>query len=387
MSLILTKAGLAAYAQAEATGIKLQATHMAVGDGGGEAVAHTSDSLALVNEVWRGALQEITVAPSGEVEFIAHVPVTVGGWYIRELAVYGADTLLAVGAHPELWKPDPTAPDKVELEITAPIKFDNAATLNLVVDTTKVLASQSHVAVKIAEHDAAPEAHGDLLADKADVDHTHEMPDVSGLGAALASKADVGHGHEGYAPDSHLDAQAYVAHPTIETDYIDASALLPTEEGGAASGVIATDTHGQRYGYRALPGDADASVEITYPMPEAWDRGPIKLKAVWTPGEGASAGEDMTLVAQAVALGDGESMDAAFAAAGVTIADQAQAVGAAHVSPASAALTVEGAPALGDLIHLRITRDVDAGATPMAADCQLMGIWIQYTCNQAVTGW
>jgi Phage-related tail fibre protein len=196
MSLILTKAGLAAYAQAEATGIKLQATHMAVGDGNGEAVAHTSDSLALVNEVWRGALQEITVAPSGEVEFIAHVPVTVGGWYIRELAVYGADTLLAVGAHPELWKPDPTAPDKVELEITAPIKFDNAATLNLVVDTTKVLASQSHVAVKIAEHDAAPEAHGNLLADKADVDHTHAMADVSGLGAALADKAEVGHGHE-----------------------------------------------------------------------------------------------------------------------------------------------------------------------------------------------
>jgi hypothetical protein len=195
MSLILTKAGLAAYAQAEATGIKLQATHMAVGDGNGEAVAHTSDSLVLVNEVWRGALQEITVAPSGEVEFIAHVPVTVGGWYIRELAVYGADTLLAVGAHPELWKPDPTAPDKVELEITAPIKFDNAATLNLVVDTTKVLASQSHVAGKIAEHDAAPEAHGNLLADKADVDHTHEMPDVSGLGAALAGKAEAGHTH------------------------------------------------------------------------------------------------------------------------------------------------------------------------------------------------
>jgi len=383
MSLILTKAGLAAYAQAEVTGIKLQATHMAVGDGGGEAVAHTSDSPALVNEVWRGALQEITVAPSGEVEFIAHVPVTVGGWYIRELAVYGADTLLAVGAHPEIWKPDPTAPDKVELEITAPIKFDNAATLNLVVDTTKVLASQSHVAAKIAEHDAAPEAHGNLLADKADVDHTHAMADVSGLGAALADKAEVGHTHDEYA----LAAHTHPIIPTIETDYIDASALLPTEDGGAASGVIATATHGQRYGYRALPGDADASVEITYPMPEAWDRGPIKLKAVWTPGEGASAGEDMTLVAQAVALGDGESLDAAFAAAGVTIADQAQAVGAAHVSPASAGLTVEGAPALGDLIHLRITRDVDAGATPMAADCQLMGIWIQYTCNRAVTGW
>ncbi|MCG2732084.1 phage tail protein [Pseudodesulfovibrio aespoeensis] len=196
----------------------------------------------------------------------------------------------------------------------------------------------------------------------------------------LAGVAGVDHTHDGYALEGHT-------HPTIETDYIDASALLPTEDGGAASGVIATATHGQRYGYRALPGDTDACVEITYPIPEAWERGPIKLRAVWTPGEGAAAGEDMTLVAQAVAVGDGESMDAAYAVAGVTIADQAQAVGAAHVSPASAGLTVEGEPALGDLIHLRIMRDVDAGATPMAADCQLMGIWIQYTCNQAVTGW
>ncbi|ADU63390.1 MAG: hypothetical protein KUA35_10145 [Pseudodesulfovibrio sp.] len=211
--------------------------------------------------------------------------------------------------------------------------------------------------------------------------------DLTQLATAIAMLILAAQDDTEYAPASHLGTQAYAAHPTIETDYIDASALLPTEDGGAASGVIATATHGQRYGYRALPGDADASVEITYPMPEAWDRGPIKLKAIWTPGEGAAAGEDMTLVAQAVALGDGESLDAAYAAAGVTIADQAQAVGAAHVSPASAELTVEGTPALGNLIHLRITRDVDAGATPMAADCQLMGIWIQYTCNQAVTGW
>lgn len=243
-----------------------------------------------------------------------------------------------------------------------------------------VLRQNSHMAAGLAQFIAARHAPG--VVDDGDLDKVE-----AGLVAAINALILAAQDDTEYAPASHLDAQAYAAHPTIETDYIDASALLPTEDGGAASGVIATDTHGQRYGYRALPGDADASVEITYPMPEAWDRGPIKLKAVWTPGEGAAAGEDMTLVAQAVALGDGESLDAAFAAAGVTIADQAQAVGAAHVSPASAALTVEGAPALGDLIHLRITRDVDAGATPMAADCQLMGIWIQYTCNQAVTGW
>jgi|GEM_PF-3007764 len=162
MSLILTQAGLAAYAQADATGVKLQATHMAAGDGGGQAVAHTPDSTALVRETWRGELQEITVAASGEVEFVAHVPLTVGGWYIREVAVYADAVLLAVGSHPELWKPAPESPDKVELIITAPVKFANAATLSLTVDTTKVLASQEHVAVKIEEHDQDEQAHAFL---------------------------------------------------------------------------------------------------------------------------------------------------------------------------------------------------------------------------------
>ncbi|OIQ51042.1 hypothetical protein BerOc1_02987 [Pseudodesulfovibrio hydrargyri] len=164
MSLILTKAGLNAYAQSEATGIKLQATHMAVGDGGGAPVSHTDTSEALVNETWRGELQSIDVAASGEVEFTGHIPITVGGWYIREVALYADDTLLALGGHPETWKPAPEAPDKVELVITAPVKFANADNINLTVDTTKVLASQEYVAGKIEQHNASEDAHAALFA-------------------------------------------------------------------------------------------------------------------------------------------------------------------------------------------------------------------------------
>lgn len=159
MSLILTLNGLAAYTQADVSGIKLKATHMAVGDGGGAVVVHTSASTELVNETWRAPLQEIKVADSGEVEFVAHVPITVGGWWVREVAIYAGEVLLAIGTHPETWKPDPAAPDKLELVITGPVKFDNADVLNLTVDTTKVLASQDHVAAKIAEHDEDASAH------------------------------------------------------------------------------------------------------------------------------------------------------------------------------------------------------------------------------------
>lgn len=162
MSLILTKEGLAAYAQSEATGVKLQATHMAVGDGGGASVAHTDASETLINETWRGELQRIEVAASGEVEFEGHVPITVGGWYIREVALYADDTLLALGSHPETWKPAPESPDKVELVITAPVMFASADNISLTVDVTKVLATQENVNNAINTHNTSDTAHADI---------------------------------------------------------------------------------------------------------------------------------------------------------------------------------------------------------------------------------
>jgi len=359
---LLTAIGQASIANAVALNQDVQLAEMAVGDGGGSAITPLVTMTELVNEVYRIPVNTIYINPQDAGHVIAEmvIPSNQGGWTVREVGLFDADgNLFAVGNLADSVKPATGEGAGAEMTVRMHLVMSagEAGTIQIKVDPTVVLATRQYVVQSIADHDAAPGAHPD--------------------------KADAGHTHDEYAMAGHT----HPIIPAIETDYIDASALLPTDDGGAASGVIATDTHGQRYGYRSLPGDADASVEITYPMPEAWDRGPIKLKAVWTPGEGASAGEDMTLVAQAVALGDGESLDAAIAAAGVTIADQAQAVGAAHVSPASAALTVEGAPDLGDLIHLRITRDVDAGATPMAADCQLLGIWLQYTCTQAVTGW
>ena len=218
MSLILTVTGLAAYAQADASGTKLQATHMAVGDGGGQAVSHTQNSTELVNEVWRGELQEITVAASGEVEFVAHVPLTVGGWYIREAALYADDTLLAIGSHPEIWKPAPESPDKLELEITAPVKFDNAATLSLTVDTTKVLASQEFVVNEIAEHDADLEAHAAILGALGDglEEHVNRADNPHGVTAAQVGAAPAVHVHVAAeitdlltAPRSYAAIQAY----------------------------------------------------------------------------------------------------------------------------------------------------------------------------------
>lgn len=161
MALILTQAGLAALAAAEASGAKIQATHMAVGDGGGSTPEFTSASTGLVNEVWRGALQSIT-ANEAQVTFEAHIPLTTGGWYIRECALYADDLLLAIGQHPPLYKPDPDDATKVEHVIKAPVAFANAGVVSLLVDPTVILASQTYVANKVGEHNEDEDAHQDI---------------------------------------------------------------------------------------------------------------------------------------------------------------------------------------------------------------------------------
>lgn len=221
MALIITKAGLAALANAEQTGTKTMATHIAVGDGNGFSPEFTSEAPGLVNEVWRGALQKIELQADGQtVEFQAHIPLTVGGWWVREVALYADDILLAIGSHSPLWKPEPDDPGNVlEVGIYAQVTFGNASTLELVVDPTKVLASQEHVEEKIAEHDADANAHEalrSLLGGHADrTDNPHAVT------AEQVGAAPVAHSHglpAVVAADSTLDAAVAEASVHITGD-------------------------------------------------------------------------------------------------------------------------------------------------------------------------
>lgn len=207
MSLILTQAGLAALAEAESTGTKVQATHMAVGDGGGATPEHTGASLALVNEKWRGALQSIIINEQGETEagkqvvFEVHVPMDVGGWYIRECALYADDVLLAIGPHPTLYKPAPEDPTKMEHIIKAPITFGNADVVSLIVDPAVVLGSQEFVANSVAAHDANDASHADIRAAVASMTqasdtHTGQRDNPHQVTAEQVGAAEAAHSHE-----------------------------------------------------------------------------------------------------------------------------------------------------------------------------------------------
>lgn len=104
-----TKAGLGALYAALQTGNPVTVAEVAVGDGGGAAVTPEQSQTTLVNEVYRAAVNRVFKPdPTGQPSMYAVelvIPVTVGGFTIREVGAYDDDgTLIAVGSLPETYK-------------------------------------------------------------------------------------------------------------------------------------------------------------------------------------------------------------------------------------------------------------------------------------------
>jgi len=216
--MILTTAGQAAYAQAGAGG-SVNIAAVAVGDGGGAPVQPAESWIALVNEVWRGAPTLVQVQPDNNRTVLveAHLPANVGGWYIREVGLISdAGVLLAVGNHPESYKPTLAEGVGKEVQVNALIEHGNAAQTVLKINPDIVMASRTYVVQAVATHDASPTAHAGQLTGMtehiADLANPHQATaaqvGAEPLGAVAAHDGDDG---------AHPDIRALIAGIVIPT--------------------------------------------------------------------------------------------------------------------------------------------------------------------------
>ncbi|VVS92756.1 phage tail-collar fiber domain-containing protein [Desulfoluna spongiiphila] len=161
-----TPAGLQAIQAAESSGTKIKATHIAIGDGGGQTPDH-SGSTMLVNELYRQPIDTIDMVdapdvPSGKVvEFGVSIPETkpeTGSWMIREVAILADDTVIGIGPHPELEKVGKDSPKGTMTHtITAPMVVSNEAVISLAV------APSVHATMEaLSDHNEDSEAHQDI---------------------------------------------------------------------------------------------------------------------------------------------------------------------------------------------------------------------------------
>ncbi|EHB6920547.1 phage tail protein [Escherichia coli] len=154
---VITTAGAAKLAAATAPGgRKVNITTMAVGDGGGKLPVPDAGQTGLIHEVWRHALNKITLDKRNSNYIIAElvIPPEVGGFWMRELGLYDdAGTLIAVANMAESYKPALAEGSGRSQTCRMVIIVSSVASVALTIDTTTVMATQDYVDDKIAEHE------------------------------------------------------------------------------------------------------------------------------------------------------------------------------------------------------------------------------------------
>lgn len=129
---------------------------MAVGDGNGQLPVPDAGQTKLVHEVWRHALNKVSVDNKNKNYIVAElvVPPEVGGFWMRELGLYDdAGTLIAVSNMAESYKPELAEGSGRAQTCRMVIILSNVASVELSIDASTVMATQDYVDDKIAEHE------------------------------------------------------------------------------------------------------------------------------------------------------------------------------------------------------------------------------------------
>ncbi|WP_026756672.1 phage tail protein [Sediminimonas qiaohouensis] len=147
---IHTQAGLQAMSQAEAAGVPINLTDMAVGDGSGSTITPTESQTALVREVYRASINRVYKPdPTGQptkyaVELV--VPASEGGFVMREVGVFDSDgTLFVVGNLPETYKPEASEGSFSDTVVRVEFIATNSDVVTIQADPNVTVATQQWV--------------------------------------------------------------------------------------------------------------------------------------------------------------------------------------------------------------------------------------------------
>lgn len=152
---ILTRVGAALHANAQVNQTTVPWTHMRLGDGNGAPVTPAENQTGLVHQVHVLPITDIAVHPDNPNWVIAEavVPSDVGGWTVRETAIYGGpdgNTCIAVGNYPETYKPVLAEGAGREMVMRMVVEISSVATVKLQIDPAVAIASRAWVESLVA---------------------------------------------------------------------------------------------------------------------------------------------------------------------------------------------------------------------------------------------
>lgn len=186
---IHTTYGLQRMAQAEATGVPINLTHMAVGDGNGNPVTPAESQTALVRETFRAAINRVYQDPSQPAKFTAEfvIPATVGGFTMREVGVFdNAGGLFAVGNLPATYKPNISEGAYSDTVVRMEFLVTNASVVTIQIDPNVAMASQAWVLNNITAAALIPGGlTSQILTKASNADGDFEWIDITGINVTV----------------------------------------------------------------------------------------------------------------------------------------------------------------------------------------------------------
>lgn len=146
---VTTNLGDAEIANAIATNIKLDITHVAFGDGNGSVPTPTKTRTSLVREVHRQAVTKYERHPTNANWIVIEtiIPSDVGGFTIREMGIIANGKLISHGSHAPFEKvDDPSGVSEYRLRFTQNVT--DGSVVEITLDESLIYASQAWVEEK-----------------------------------------------------------------------------------------------------------------------------------------------------------------------------------------------------------------------------------------------
>ncbi|EAT8367401.1 phage tail protein [Salmonella enterica] len=150
-------------------GTKLTLTQMAVGDGGGNPTNPDTTSTALVNEVWRAAVNSVSVDKTHSNIIIVEllIPAEVGGFWVREAGIYDEfNKLVAICSLPASEKPLLEQGSGRAQTVRMALIVSDTSIVNITIDSTTIMATNEYVDNSLEEHEKSRNHPDATLTDK-----------------------------------------------------------------------------------------------------------------------------------------------------------------------------------------------------------------------------
>ncbi|EDU9493760.1 phage tail protein [Salmonella enterica] len=129
---------------------------MAVGDGGGNPTNPDTTNTALVNEVWRAAVNSVTVDKKHPNTIVVDllIPANVGGFWVREAGLYDEfNKLVAICSLPASEKPLLEQGSGRAQTVRMTLIVSDTSIVNITIDSTTIMATNEYVDNSLEEHE------------------------------------------------------------------------------------------------------------------------------------------------------------------------------------------------------------------------------------------